>query len=253
MIIIGVLILAILGACIWFFVFYTDKAKGNWNDRNHGDGDDELTELVDGEFVSGKSRVNPDLKTPDLTFNDLKGPVEFVRVGSDYGYGPYYSEEYFYSPEGEWLNIPRWSENEGSHFASQPDKYWKDADGYVVAISEWTGDNGSTNKTTLNWVDGKLMSRDETSSSNSYDYYSYSNSTTDYTYDEKGLLVKEVKNYSYSGTYSSGSYSDTYTYSYLEFDDYGNWTKRNVSDRYQSDGGYSSTNSYVEVRDIQYY
>lgn len=249
LIVIGVLVLAILGACIWFFVFYTDKAKGSG--RGHHDYDDENTEMVDRN--GGSKKVDRNLLTPDLAYNDLKGPVEFVRQGSDYGYGTYFDTEYFYSPEGEWINIPRWKEGEASHFSSQSDKYWKDANGYIIAISDWSGDSGYTTRTSINWEDGKVVSRDESSETNSYDYYSSSNTTTDYIYDDKGLLNKAERNYSYSSYYGGGNYSDTYVYSYLEFDDYGNWTKRNVSDRYSNNEGYTNTNSYVEVREIKYY
>lgn len=209
-----------------------------------------------------KEEGAPEVKesgTPDLAFNDLRGPVQYVTLNNDWdGSGGYEVSQYFYTDDGKWLNIPKWQGDEKTRFNNYSgEKYEKDANGYVVMIREayWgdEGDGGGPSTTSIEWDNGKMTARHMKSNYSDGDYWNYASSDTDYTYDEKGLLTKEEQRSSYSSNWGSNESSETITYSYVDFDKYGNWTKRIVNTKSQYGNDKPYTNSYTQTRDITYY
>ena len=247
-----VLILVIAGGIVWFCLFADDTiGSSSSSDKDEDKEKVEKTEEVAKNKVKGDNFV-----TPDLIYNDLKGPVMLVRNGTDWGYGPYFYTEYFYDNNGQWINIPIWQGDEKKNFRNQDNKYQKDNNGYIVltanADSEGEGESYPTT-TSITWENGKITHRLEETRYSDSDYYYYNTTNTDYTYDDKGLLTKEIQKNNYSTSYSSGSSETSNSYSYLKFDDHGNWTKRLVNSKSKYDDNTPYTNSYTEIRDIKYY
>ena len=250
-IIAGVLAILLVGACIWFFVFYTDRAKGSAGDF---DADDlaEGVELVDGELVVGSKVKN----TPDLTYNELKGPVKFVTKYTDYGYGPYKEGELFFTKKGEWLNVPIWQGDEKTYFPAQENKFERDASGYISTLYELDGEGeegGSPGTMTMTWADGRLVKTVFETKENGPDYWYNSSKVTDYTYDDKGNITKASSSINWSSSWGSSYSTEDKSYSYMSFDDEGNWTSRQVSERSRYEDGDPYTNTYTERREIFYY
>lgn len=209
-----------------------------------------------------KAEGTPEIKesaTPDLAFNDLRGPVQYVTLNNDWnGDGGYEADQYFYTEDGKWLNIPKWQGDEKKSFNSYDgDKYEKDANGYVVMIREAysgdEGDGGGPTTTSIEWENGKMTAKHLKSNYSDGEYWNYSSSDTEYTYDDKGLLIKEVTKSNYSSNWGSNESSETETYSYVDFDKYGNWTKRIVNSKSEYDQGKPYTSTYTQTREITYY
>lgn len=206
-----------------------------------------------------KSEVKKDQLTADLAYNDLKGPVKMVTLKNDWGDGAYQNGELFFDTDGTWLNLPRWQGYEVKKYPNyNGDKAERNDDGYIVKIYgvvEEEGDWGNTETVNIVWENGRPKQKTtESKSDPDMDYYSYSQSVTDYAYDDKGNLVKETTKNKYSGTWGSSEGKSTNTYTYVTFDDKGNWTKRYVTSTSQYDKNAEPyTSNYTELRDILYY
>ena len=157
-------------------------------------------------------------KTYDLTFCEVHGPVQSItQDGTTYefdedgslikfnGYDPFTADPY-------------------SDFENPKTKYVRDKQGRIATMQGWESE------VTYKWKDDVLVG-DE------WGAEAYIGSTTN-TYDENGRLIKSVaKESMYDG---SDATSTTSNYTYLDIDEYGNWTKR-------------KSGSMVETRTISYY
>lgn len=195
--------------------------------------------------------------TPDMAYNDVKGPVHTIKTGNDFGYGTYYNDnDLVFDIDGTWINIPIWNGEEKKEFANyNGEKYQKDANGYIIMTHEADYGEGESYPITSSivWENGKIKQRSDKSSSNSTDYYYSSSTDTDYEYDDKGLLIKESSKRKDSSSWGSNTYSSTKTYSYVDFDEHGNWTKRIVNSKDVYDKGEPYTDTRTEERIITYY
>lgn len=197
-------------------------------------------------------------ESPDLSFNDLKGPVKMVTTYDDWGYGRYKNGELFYDSDGTWLNRPRWEGEESKYFANTADKTEKDKDGYIVKTYEMLadeGDMGELQTTTYIWENGRLKQKNvvtRNNPENTDEYYS-SQSITTYTYDSQGMLTGDETHESYSSSWSNGTNSTSHAYAYTDMDEKGNWVKRNVLTTSQWGNSEPSTSNSTETREILYY
>lgn len=198
-----------------------------------------------------KSGVNP-----DLVYNDLQGPVKMATLKRDWGDGAFQYAEYFYDSDGSWLNIPRWAGYDKKSFPNYDgEKYEKDMDGYIVKTYELPEGEGEMYPeiTTIVWEDGKMKKKTVESRSTEPDYYYSSQNVTNYYYNDKGLVERAETQYSSSDSWGGSNSKSIDEYSYVEFDDKGNWTKRHVNSTSTYGDGQPYTSTSTELRDIIYY
>lgn len=161
----------------------------------------------------------------DLRLNDLRGNVEVV-----YGYydenNEYDGYEYSFSQSGTWTNIGPQTLKQRYNNAAE-----RDASGRIKRLC--SEDMGSVEDINYTYnVQGFVTKK-------SIDYGMDGSSVVQFTYDANGDVVKKV---SIDG---DGSGKTTETYTILERDSHGNWTRRKIV---SSDGS-----SRVEKRRINYY
>lgn len=172
-----------------------------------------------------------ELQTPDLAFLELQGAVKEVTRTYD---GNEYSSTYQYNEEGALLEEGDWDY----------EAVERNENGQIVKTSWGLDDNGEEWATEYDYAGGTNVVK-----SKSYGWESIS--VSEYTY-EDGRLVKEECDYVSEGTQGHG----TTTYTYDEFDEHGNWTKRTSKtlDKYDDWGDIVEEESTViETREILYY
>ena len=271
-IIVAILIALLVGACIWFFVFYTGKAAGGGGGGGGGggassDGDKE-TEKTDSAAkdtaATGDTGAVPmpvaevvAAVSPDLAFNGLTGPVKLVTNYNVYGDVDYVTKELFYTPTGQWINEPMWDGGEQQKFPGKANKVERDGKGYISYVYqleyEEGDDEGTPTTVTYLWKDGRISQIIADSNYNDGEYYSRSQTIKDLTYDDKGNLIKESATTETNSSWGSSTSTEETVYTYSKFDDRGNWTERSVSSRYRYEDAAPYTNSYMEKREILYY
>lgn len=261
---VGFLCLVIAGAGVWFFLFYTGREAESDNDKPKKSADSakgDAREGADREIsedgtVTEKNDEQPLLQTPDLAYNDLKGPVQLATSYMDYGSGPYKGPETMYDASGKWINIPKWLGEEQKEFKgySGP-KFERDYEGNIIKVRDAYADEGEATPTVTSivWENGRIVRTVEEGNLSGDDYYYSSSSDTKFEYDNNGNLKRKSTATRYSSSYDSGSFSTSETYSYTSFDKYGNWTRRNVVGSFSSNDGDTYENQYVETREIIYY
>lgn len=174
--------------------------------------------------------------TPDLVYWDLQGPVkrcdgvEFdrqgVMVGKE-GYDPFALEEPyrdFDTVTFDYLDCCKWSRND---------------QGQISSITCFEGREEFT------WSDGRVAE--------SISYFESQKTLTVNEYDADGRLVKQML---YNGMEDEEVTKDdvwlfsTMEYTYLEFDDHGNWIRRTAK---YIDAAVDFTDETEETRTIEYY
>ena len=171
--------------------------------------------------------------TPDLTFWELQGPVklcdeiEFDRQGrmtSIDDYDPFTIERAYREMDGDedYVEFTKWE---------------RDEEGRIVSI---TGVEGMSEYT---WNDGQVVSTEGFEESTVW--------KNDFEYDTEGRLVKLIE---YVGDFEDEDDElplwSTTEFSYLEFDNHGNWIRRAVK---VTLADMESSEDYEETRTIQYY
>ena len=173
------------------------------------------------------------LRTPDLTFFELQGPVKKVKwdddslnyVGDAYNK---FGQEFEFDKKG---NLIR-TDFVVCYLQDVGEEEWR------IRDDDWRISEVGT--TSYKWDSQRV-----TGYSNQVGNYDYCYPQTSCTYDERGLLVKEEHIHK---CMDGRNIKESVTYEYQSIDKYGNWTKRakNLS---APDGKESS----VQTRTIEYY
>lgn len=184
-----------------------------------------------GANKAGASADNVDKTKPgaiDLAFFNLRGPVKSVSEKND-SYDN--TRRYGFSKKG------KWETQDGQKIGSIFTDVKRDAEKRIIEYTEGEYDCIDSHKITYDAKTGWLA-KCETSAGDG-------ESTTTYTYDANGYAVKSVTIGEYADDEGGSKVNTTTTYTYVSFDDYGNWTKRTAKD---SDGS-----TWTETRKITYY
>ena len=164
----------------------------------------------------------------DLAFFNLRGPVKSVSEKND-SYDN--TRRYGFSEKG------KWETQDGQKIGSIFTDVKRDSEKRIIEYTEGEYDCVDSHKITYDAKTGWLA-KCETSADDG-------ETTTTYTYDANGYAVKSVTIGEYLNDEGESKVNITTTYTYVEFDNYGNWTKRTAKD---SDGS-----SWTETRKITYY
>lgn len=164
----------------------------------------------------------------DLAFFNLRGPVKLVSEKND-SYDN--TRRYGFSEKG------KWETQDGQKIGNIFTDVKRDSEKRIIEYTEGEYDCIDSYKITYDAKTG-WVAKCETSAGDG-------ETTTTYTYDANGYAVKSVTIGEYLDDEGGSKVNTTTTYTYVEFDDYGNWTKRTVKD---SDGS-----SWTETRKITYY
>lgn len=183
-----------------------------------------VTSRTDEIFASGSESPSA-FVSADLRLNDLRGNVKSVEssYGENNDYGGYY---YGFSQSGTWTSLGNQTLKQYYNSAVE-----RDASGRLKRLCSEEMDAVENIEYTYN-AQGLLTKR-------LVDYGMDGSSIETFTYDANGDVVKKV---SVDGDSSSKT---TETYTILERDSHGNWTRRKIV---SSDGS-----SRVERRSISYY
>lgn len=191
-------------------------------------------ELSTGKPSSDKAEAttdNADKTKPgaiDLAFFNLRGPVKSVTEKND-SYDD--TRRYGFSEKG------KWETQNGQKIGSIFTDVKRDGEKRIIEYTEGEYDCIDSYKITYDAKTGWLA-KCETSAGDG-------ESTTTYTYDANGYAIKSVTIGEYADDEGGSKVNTTTTYTYVSFDDYGNWTKRTAKD---SDGS-----AWTETRKIAYY
>ena len=171
--------------------------------------------------------------TPDLTYWELQGPVkhcdevEFDREGNMVSIGdfdPFSIDQAYRDLDGEngYVEYAKWERDEEGRIASIT---------FMEGMSE------------LTWDGGRVVSAEGFEEGTVW--------RSDYEYDDEGRLVKLID---YIGGFEDEDDElplwSTTEYSYLEFDEHGNWIRRAVK---VIIADMDSAEEYEEARTIEYY
>lgn len=177
--------------------------------------------------------------SPDLAFFDLYDNVKSCEFEEN---------EVTFNEKGVWSNMPAasWPEDEIQYYPELKKMpiYERDENGYISVRNNVSELEGITQEHYV-WTDGKLTAIKTTSELGD----------TSLQYDDKGLL--KIKQEVSEGGEGWQYYFITYSYSDYEFDEHGNWIKRNVlyTEHIIDDSGNKEfkENKFTENRTISYF
>lgn len=174
--------------------------------------------------------------TPDLMLFELKGPVKTVKYIEG---GTWIEGTLSFSPDGK-LELPRGAE--ATIYRDSKDRI--KSINYPCPQFESQGIDSHSYEFTL----------DDENRVKKYNFNFWEDTGRySYYYDEKGNLIKTIG----FGATDYANWEGTQSYTYISFDDYGNWIKRlcEVDGSSTDNDGYteSTSRSETEIREITYY
>ena len=173
--------------------------------------------------------------TPDLALFELKGPVKSVNKG----YIAFFTENGAnFDKDGNLTSINKSYANDGYKLKRDSKNRIKS----IICVEDPSWPHKSSDNIKYN---------DQNLPIECYTLLLESDGTDKYFY-KNGVITSKTAIFSGEGDYGNGK--STITYTYLEYDHYGNWTKRKVHDKFKDDfgeGNYNKTS--IQTRKIKYY
>ena len=186
-------------------------------------------------------------QSPDLSFFDLKGPVKKCVVSSTREISYIENPVLEFDKKGVWIN-DGWKEDRGLVREEYPEdlhsKIERDDNGYIIKL-KYLGDFEEMCSENYVWKDGKVMEGKNSSNPSFHTVYEYD-----------GGEVSRIYKHDSSEEYKKVEIDQKFTY--VDFDEMGNWTKRKVKEEIKGMGWNShkphrETNNFYEIRNITYW
>lgn len=191
--------------------------------------------------------IRRNFRSPDLSFHDLKGPVKRCEIASSSELTYIDDPVLDFNEKGEWVN-DGWKEDRQIVKEEYPEllnsRIKRDAKGFIVQ-QKYLGDFEEMCTEKYVWKNDRVVEARNADNPSLHSSYRYKGDLlTEKTKDDSSEAFKTI--------------NTRQKYSYTDFDDMGNWTKRKVEEtvkgqEWDAKKPFKETKNYYETRKITYF